>query len=83
MNKSKLWTKDFIIAFTANFFIALVFYLLMTTLTVYAVTQFNAAQSKAGLASSIFIIGASFSRLFAGKYIEVIGRKKLLYGSLL
>lgn len=83
MNKSKLWTKDFIIAFTANFFVALIFYILMTTLTVYAVTRFNAAQSKAGLASSIFILGACFSRLFAGKYIEVIGRKKLLYGSLL
>ena len=69
--------------FIAFFFMALPFYLLMTTLTVYAVEQFNAVQSKAGLASSIFIIGALFSRLLAGKYIEVIGRKKLLYGSLL
>lgn len=83
LNKSKLWTKDFIVAFVANFFIYLTFYLLMTTLTVYAVVQFNAAQSKAGLASGIFILGTLFSRLFAGKYIEVIGRKKLLYGSLL
>lgn len=55
----------------------------MTTLTIYAVERFNAAQSKAGLASGIFIIGALFSRVLAGKYIEVIGRKKLLYGSLL
>lgn len=78
-----LWTKDFIILFIINFFVALTFYLLMTTLTVYAVEQFNASQSKAGLASSIFIIGALFSRLLTGKYIEVIGRKKLLYGSLL
>lgn len=83
MNNSKLWTKDFVVMFIAFFFMALPFYLLMTTLTVYAVEQFNAVQSKAGLASSIFIIGALFSRLLAGKYIEVIGRKKLLYGSLL
>ncbi len=55
----------------------------MTTMTVYAVEQFGASQSKAGLASSIFIIGALFSRLLAGKYIEVIGRKKLLFGGLL
>lgn len=83
MNKPSLWTKDFIIIYITNFFVYLTFYLLMTTLAVYAIEQFNASQSKAGLASSIFIIGALFSRLLAGKFIEVIGRKKLLYGSLL
>lgn len=83
MNQSKLWTKDFIIISVANFFIALTFYLLMTTLTVYAVQQFQASESKAGLASSIFVIGALFSRLLAGKYLEVIGRKKLMYGGLI
>jgi MFS family permease len=83
MNRSKLWTKDFIMISCANFFAALIFYLLMTTVTQYAAEQFQASQSQAGLATSIFIIGALFSRLFAGKYIEVIGRKKMLYASLL
>ncbi|WP_237562796.1 MFS transporter [Bacillus dakarensis] len=83
LNKPKLWTKDFIFISVTSFFVALTFYMLMTTLTVYAVEQFQASQSKAGLASSIFVIGAVFSRLFAGKYIEVIGRKRLIYGSLL
>jgi len=82
LTKSKLWTKDFVFISLANFFVALTFYLLMTTLTVYAIEEFNASQSQAGLASSIFIIGALFSRLLTGKYIEVIGRKKLIYGSL-
>lgn len=80
-NNNKLWTRDFIIIAGANFFVALTFYLLMTTMTVYAIEQFQAAESKAGLASSIFIIGALFARLFAGKFIEVIGRKKLLRSS--
>ena len=80
--KSKLWTKDFIIFSSANFFVFLTFYLLMTTLTVYAIDEFRASQSKAGLASSIFVIGACASRLFAGKFIETIGRKKLLFGGL-
>lgn len=80
---SKLLTKNFVIIFMANFLISLIFLLLMTTLTLYAINQFNASPSKAGLASSIFVIGALISRLFAGKYIEVIGRKKTLYGSLL
>lgn len=83
MNETtRLWTKDFIIFATANFFIALTFLLLMTNLAVYAIEEFNASQSKAGLASSIFIIGALVFRIFAGKYIERIGRKKLLFGGL-
>jgi MFS family permease len=82
MSKPKLWTKDFIILSAASFFIALTFYLLMTTLTVYAIQEFSASQSMAGLASSIFIIGALISRLFSGKYIERIGRKKMLFGGL-
>ena len=83
MNESKLWTKDFIIMSISTFFGGLTFYLLITTLTVYAIEEFNASQSMAGLASSIFVMGALVSRLFAGKYIEIIGRKQMLYGGLL
>jgi MFS family permease len=83
VNKSKLWTKDFIIMSTSTFFVGLTFYLLITTLTVYAIEEFNASQSIAGLASGIFVIGALVSRLFAGKYIETIGRKKMLYSGLI
>ncbi|MBZ9637480.1 MFS transporter [Clostridium sp. FP1] len=66
MNKSKLWTKDFTIITLTTFFLYLTFYLLMTTLTVYAIKQFSASQSQAGLASSMFVIGALFSRILAG-----------------
>lgn len=82
VNKTKLWTKDFIIMSVSTFFGGLTFYLLITTLTVYAIEEFNASQSMAGLASSIFVVGALVSRIFAGKYIEIIGRKKMLYGGL-
>lgn len=82
MHKSELWTKDFIIITVTTFFVYLTFYLLMTTLTVYAIKQFSASQSQAGLASSIFVIGALLARILVGKYIEVIGRRKLLFTSL-
>ncbi len=82
MTQSKLWTKDFIIMSASTFFGSLTFYLLITTLSVYAMEEFNASQSMAGLASSIFVVGALVFRLFAGKYMEVIGRKKMLYGGL-
>lgn len=83
MEQKKLWTKDFIIFLSANFFIALTFYLLMTTLAVYAIEQFQASKSEAGLAASIYVLGALCARLFAGKYVDVFGRKKTLYASLI
>ncbi|WP_028393373.1 MFS transporter [Bacillus cihuensis] len=82
MNKPKLWTKDFLIISSTNFFIFMTFYLLMVTLSVYTIDKFGATTSQSGLASSIFVIGALAVRPFAGKYIERIGKKNMLYGSL-
>lgn len=75
--KEKLWTKDFISVTATNFFLMLTFYLLMVTISVFSVNEFHSTESQAGLASSIFVIGALIGRLFGGKYIEIIGRKKL------
>ncbi len=82
-NKPKLWTKDFITISSANLFIFLTFYLLMVTLTVYTVDQFHTSQSLAGLASSIFVLGAVLIRPIAGKTIDSLGRKKMLLISLI
>ncbi len=81
--QQKLWTKDFLLFFGSNFFIGLNFYLLMTTMTLYAMQQFSASESLAGLASSIFVIGALIARLLVGGTVEKFGRKKLLYSGLL
>ena len=82
-NKPKLWTKDFITISSANFFIFLTFYLLMVTLTVYTMDQFHTSQSLAGLASSIFVLGAVLIRPIAGKTINSVGQKKMLLISLI
>lgn len=82
MNKQKLWTKDFLLIAFTNLFIFLCFYSLMVTLTVYTIDKFHTSISIAGLASSIFVIGAVLVRPFAGKRIALIGPKKLLVASL-
>ena len=82
MNTHKLWTKDFLLIAFTNLFIFLCFYSLMVTLTVYTMDKFHTSASIAGLASSIFVIGAVFVRPFAGKRIALIGPKKLLVASL-
>jgi len=83
MQKDKIWTKDFILLLTSNFFVALTFYLLMTSMAVYAIQEFQAKESTAGLVASIFVIGALAARLYAGKFIDVVGRKKMLYSGLI
>ena len=81
-HKPKLWTKDFLIVSSANFFLFLTFYVLMVTLTIYTMDHFHASQAQAGLASSIFVLGAVLVRPIAGKKIDKIGRRKMLLGSL-
>jgi MFS family permease len=76
--KEKLWTKDFVSITLINFFLMLTFYLLMVTISVFAVNEFDSNASAAGFASSIFVIGALFGRLFGGRYIDKLGQKKLL-----
>jgi len=77
-HRSKLWTKDFIIVSSVNFFLYLIFYLLLVTMAVFAVNQFNASESQAGLVTGIFIIGTLIGRLFIGRLIEMMSSKKLL-----
>lgn len=83
MTREKLWTKDFIIVSTINFFVTLIFYLLMVSISIYAVETFHASTSEAGLVTGIFVIGALFGRLFTGRIIEKKGRKKVLLVGLL
>jgi MFS family permease len=75
----KLWTRNFILAIFANMFTGFIFYLLMTTLAVYATSKFNAPSGVAGLTASIYVLGSLVGRIFTGKYIESIGRRKTMY----
>ena len=78
----RLWTRSFVLAIVTNLFISLVFYLLMTTMALYAVQQFSASDSAAGLASGSFVIGALAARVFAGKFLDFVGRRRMLVVSL-
>jgi MFS family permease len=80
----KIWTKDFIIGTVAGLFSSMVFYITMTTFAGYAVTTYGVNESMAGLVAGVFVVGSAFGRLFSGRYIELIGRRKLiLFGAML
>src|SRR5690625_4871345 len=55
-----------------------VFYLLLTSMAGYAVETFAASDALAGLASSGFILGAVVSRLLTGKFLDFVGRRRLV-----
>jgi len=78
MDRRKLWTGDFLIITLTNFFVVLNYYLLMVTIAAFAMKNYHSSPSQAGLASSIFILGALVARLFSGKGIERTGRKNML-----
>lgn len=79
LSKPKLWTKDFIIVSSVNFLLTLVFYLLIVIIGVYAVDEYHASASLAGLVTGIFIVGTLIGRLFIGRSIDSIGRKRTLF----
>ena len=82
MTDQRLWTRTFIIGIVVNLFMATVFYLLMTTMAMYAVDRFAVSETGAGLASSSFIIGAVVGRLLAGKFLDMVGRRRMLVASM-
>src|SRR6185312_3806394 len=75
---AKLWTKNFFLAIVVNLFISMVFYLLMTTMALYAVDRFQASDTAAGFASSAFVLGSVIARIFAGRLLDIVGRRRLI-----
>ena len=76
--KEPLWTKDYVLNIVNNFLLFIIFYMLMVYTTSFAISSFNASVSEAGLASGTFILGALVSRLFSGRYLDFVGRRKML-----
>lgn len=76
--KEKLWTKDFLTVSVINFFVILIFYLLMVTTASFVVSEYHASASQGGLATGIYIVGTLIGRLFTGRVINSAGTKKVL-----
>lgn len=74
--KEPIWTKDFIIVSIINFVSILMFFLLMVTISSYAVDTYHVSTSIAGLVSSIFIIGSLIGRLGAGVLSAISGHRR-------
>lgn len=77
-----LITPTFVLAWLVNFFQYLLFYLLVTTVALYAVREFAASEAASGLAASSFVIGATIARLIAGYVVDSLGRRRVMLAAL-
>ncbi|MCI7716787.1 MAG: MFS transporter, partial [Mitsuokella jalaludinii] len=57
--------------------------MLMVIIASEAIHSLNASMSEAGLASGIFILGTLVARLFAGRSVELYGRRKMLFAGII
>ena len=75
---ARLVTPTFVVAWVVNFLQYLTFYMLVTTMALYAVKSFAASDAVGGFASSAFVVGATVARLVSGYLVDILGRRKML-----
>jgi len=81
--KEPIWTKPFISLFCTNFSIFIIFYGLVTVLPLYVTDVLDQSDEEAGLLMTIFLLSAIAIRPFTGKLLEIFGKRKMLWISLL
>lgn len=82
MEKSRLWSKEYISICISCFFLFMTFYSHMTVLPLLVTNKFGGSGQQAGLTATIFLLGSVLFRPFSGKWIDELGRKKMLFISL-
>lgn len=79
MQRERLFTKDFILDTAISLCCSLNYFTLLINITGYAMLTFGATSTEAGLAAGIYVIGGLISRVTLGKYVEMVGRKRMLF----
>lgn len=82
MKEYKLWSKEYIYICISSFFLFMTLYSLMTVLPLLAINEFGGSDQQAGLTMTMCLLGSVIFRPFAGKWIDELGRKKMLLISL-
>lgn len=78
MAQQRLFTKDFLLITLISMCGSLNYFALLINIAGYATITFGATSAEAGVAAGLYVIGGLLSRLTLGKYVELVGRKKML-----
>ena len=76
MKKERILSRNFCFAFLALLCLAMVMYMLLSTITEYA-AAFGASSTMAGLVSGAYIIAGLLTRLWSGRALSRMDWKKL------
>ncbi|MEL4503609.1 MFS transporter [Luteococcus sp. H138] len=80
--RPRLWTRLFTALTVANFCVAVIFYILTSTVSGWAMTTLGASQTQAGLVGTAWFIGAMVARLFSGRTLTLLGERTTVLVSL-
>ncbi len=78
MHKEPIFTRDFLLDTAISLFCSLNYFTLLINITGFAAYAFGAGPAEGGIAAGIYVIGGLIARTIFGKYIELIGRKRML-----
>ncbi len=82
MQKQPLWTRNFWGMCLGSFFQYMTHYALLASLPIFVIDILKHSDNQAGLVMTFFQIGAVIFRPFAGKWIDELQKKKILFTSL-
>ncbi len=82
MKNDRLWNRDFVAVCISSFFLFMTFYSLAVTLPVYVKDTLQGSTQQIGLVMTYFIIAAVIFRPLAGKWIDELNRRKVIFISL-
>src|SRR5574344_2124904 len=78
MQRSSIFTRDVFLDAAISLFCCLNYFALLINIVGFSTDTFGASPGEAGLAAGIYVIGGLFARIFIGKYVELVGRKRML-----
>ena len=79
MGKSDtLFTRDFLLVAAITLCSSLNYFTILINITAFAISSFGATTAQAGASAGLYVIGGLASRLLLGKYVEFVGRKRML-----
>lgn len=78
MKQERIFTRDFLLDAIISLCCSLNYFTLLINITGFASFEFGADPAAGGTAAGIYVIGGLLSRVLIGKYVELVGRKKML-----
>ena len=78
MATERIFTRDFMLDMFLTLFCSLNYFALLINIVDFSDDVFHASSAESGFAVGIYVIGGLLARLFIGKYVELVGRKRML-----